>query len=377
MSDGRYHRQQLIPGWDQDRLAAATVLVAGAGALGNEVLKNLALLGVGYLVIIDLDLVERSNLSRTLLFHEADLGTPKAVAAAQAIRQLNPAITVTALHGDLRFTLGLGRLHACTLALGCLDNQGARSFLSRMCLLAGVPLLDAAMWAFGGEVRAFLTAAGPCFDCTLSPDERSDLGLRYSCSSGFRSSEDLPPLPTTITTTAVVGGLLAQEALRLLLGQPVESGSALVYTGQAGRLHRAALSRDSTCPNHTPLDWRHIADLPGPIETLTAAALLVHAGADLPGTPILDLGRDLLIHFACPTCGRLAPVERAQGLVAATEAICPHCAAMREALVVAEVQGGEPWAGWTLARLGVQPGDLISVRAETQVRLYVASFAEG
>jgi len=60
----RYGRLRLIPWWRQERLAEARVLVVGAGALGNEVLKNLALLGVGTVVVIDLDAVEPSNLSR-------------------------------------------------------------------------------------------------------------------------------------------------------------------------------------------------------------------------------------------------------------------------------------------------------------------------
>jgi len=236
--DARYDRQRRIPGWAQAPLSAATVLVAGAGAVGNEVLKNLALLGVGQLVIVDMDVIERSNLSRTLLFREADLGVSKALAAARAVRQLNPAVRVTALDGDLRFVLGLGRLHACTLALGCLDSQGARSFLSQLCQLAGTPLLDAGMWAMGGEVRAFLDAEGPCFDCTLTSDERSDLWLRYSCSSGFRVDDATGPMPTTISTTAIIGGLMAQEVARLLQGQQVANGTALVYNGQAGRDER-------------------------------------------------------------------------------------------------------------------------------------------
>ncbi len=170
----RYTRHRLISGWSQERLAAATVLVVGAGALGNEVLKNLALIGVGHLLIVDMDRVEILNLSRTVLFDETVIGEPKAQAAVRAIKRLNPAIRSTALNGDLRFALGLGRLHRCTLALGCLDNQGARSVLSRKCILARVPLLDAGMWAFGGEVRALLTVKDPCFDCTLTPAERTE-----------------------------------------------------------------------------------------------------------------------------------------------------------------------------------------------------------
>src|SRR5258707_3325621 len=75
----RYGRLRLIPWWRQERLSAARVLVVGAGALGNEVLKNLALLGVGTVYVIDLDTIETSNLSRSVLFRAEDGGQSKAV----------------------------------------------------------------------------------------------------------------------------------------------------------------------------------------------------------------------------------------------------------------------------------------------------------
>src|SRR4051794_989267 len=80
--DDRYGRLRLIPWWRQERLAAARVLVVGAGALGNEVIKNLALLGVGTTLVIDLDDVEPSNLSRSVLFRAEDGGQPKSDVAA-------------------------------------------------------------------------------------------------------------------------------------------------------------------------------------------------------------------------------------------------------------------------------------------------------
>lgn len=373
--DERYARQRLSPGWSQERLASVRVLVAGAGALGNEALKNLALLGVGRLLLVDHDLVERSNLSRTLLFSEQDVGTPKALAAARALARLHPDLQVTPLVGDLRFVLGLGRLRACDLVLGCLDNQGARLFLNRLCRLADVPLLDAAMWASGGEVRAFLSADTACFNCTLGPQERSDLWLRSSCSSGFQPLEFVPPQPTMITTTAIVAGLLVQEALKLVQGHAVASGTALVYQGQAARLHRTAFTRDPACPDHQPLDWSQVEVLPGRAGELRAADVLALARQRLAGDLRLELGRDLLLAFVCPACGRSEAIEQPQGLLPATAARCPHCAAERRAHVTAMVQPGDSQATWLLSRLGVQDGDVLSVYAAEQVLFFLVPFA--
>src|SRR5437868_11258327 len=104
--EGRFARLEAIEWWDQALLARSKVLVIGAGALGNEVVKNLALLGVGNLVIADMDRVELSNLSRSVLFRETDENKLKAECAAAAARQIFPDIKVKALAGNILAELG-------------------------------------------------------------------------------------------------------------------------------------------------------------------------------------------------------------------------------------------------------------------------------
>jgi len=97
----RYARLRLIRWWDQDRLRAAKVLVVGAGAIGNEVLKNLALVGIGHMVVVDFDTIEDSNLARCVLFRAADRGESKAQVAGRALQQLNPDVDVRAINGNV------------------------------------------------------------------------------------------------------------------------------------------------------------------------------------------------------------------------------------------------------------------------------------
>src|SRR4029077_5170156 len=104
----RYSSLRLISWWRQDRLRSARILVVGAGALGNEVMKNLALLGLGTTYLIDFDVVEPSNLSRSVLFREEDGGRSKAEVAARRARELNPEINVIPIHGDVINDIGLG-----------------------------------------------------------------------------------------------------------------------------------------------------------------------------------------------------------------------------------------------------------------------------
>src|SRR6185437_13466903 len=89
-----FDRFRLISWWDQAKLSNAKVLVVGAGALGNEIIKNLALLGVGNLFVADLDLIENSNLSRSILFRESDNGAFKAEVAARRAKEIFPALNV-------------------------------------------------------------------------------------------------------------------------------------------------------------------------------------------------------------------------------------------------------------------------------------------
>src|SRR4029079_8337707 len=96
----RYGRLRLISWWRQEKLRAAKVLVVGAGALGNEVLKNLALLGVGKVLVIDLDEIEESNLTRSVLFRSSDRGKSKAHAAAKMCAEINPDTQVIPIHGN-------------------------------------------------------------------------------------------------------------------------------------------------------------------------------------------------------------------------------------------------------------------------------------
>src|SRR5437660_1674843 len=126
----RYSRLRLIGWWDQEKLRAAKVLVVGAGAIGNEVLKNLALLGIGHVWAIDCDEIEDSNLSRSILFRQADCGRSKAIVAAEAMRNINPDISVVPIHGNVITDVGLGLFREANVVIGCLDNREARLWVN-------------------------------------------------------------------------------------------------------------------------------------------------------------------------------------------------------------------------------------------------------
>ena len=122
----RYDRQKRIKGWQQQALASAHVLVAGAGALGNELIKNLVLAGIGHIMIVDFDHIELSNLSRSVLFRTGNIGQPKAMVAAQAAGELNSDVEIRHINGDLFYDVGLGFYRHADLVVSGLDNLAAR-----------------------------------------------------------------------------------------------------------------------------------------------------------------------------------------------------------------------------------------------------------
>jgi molybdopterin/thiamine biosynthesis adenylyltransferase len=266
-AEPRFARHEAIPGWDQRRVAAATVVVAGAGALGNEVVKNLALAGVGQIVLCDPDVVEPTNLSRSALFRAADVGRPKARVLADAVSGLAPGTTVAARVSPLASGAGLGELADAAVTVGCLDSVYARLQLLGRCALVGASLVDGGTHPWGGEVRLRLRADEPCFGCTLTPAQRSVSDVPWSCADDDPSR----PVPSSIVGTAIVAGWMTLAALRLILGDPPPF-RLLTIDGQSGTTAPVSISRDPSCPYHHPAEGR--IDLLPVRNTESVAALL-------------------------------------------------------------------------------------------------------
>ncbi|MFO0908797.1 MAG: ThiF family adenylyltransferase [Isosphaeraceae bacterium] len=224
--DDRYSRLRLISWWRQERLAAARVLVVGAGALGNEVIKNLALLGVGHTLVIDLDAVEASNLSRSVLFRQSDGGRAKAEVAVERAREINPDVSFRAIRGDVITDLGLGLFADVDLVIGCLDNREARLWVNRQCWKVGTPWIDAGIQEIQGVVKVFVPPDSACYECAMTERDYQLLNLRYSCPLLRRDEILAGKVPTAPTIASMMASLQVQEALKLLHDMPVEAGTA-------------------------------------------------------------------------------------------------------------------------------------------------------
>jgi adenylyltransferase/sulfurtransferase len=361
--DDRYARLRLIPWWRQERLAAARVLVVGAGALGNEAIKNLALLGAGTILVIDLDEVEPTNLSRSVLFRAGDGGRPKAEVAAERAREINPGVEVVPIHGDVINDLGLGLFADVDVVIACLDNREARLWVNRQCWKVGTPWVDAGIQEIQGVVKIFDPRAGgtACYECAMTARDYQLLNLRYSCPLLRRDQILEGKVPTAPTIASMMAALEVQEALKLIHGLPVAAGTALVFNGVTNQFYTTRLPYREECLSHetypapTPLPIGH--DAP-------ASALFDLARGSLDGGLILALERDLVVAVDCPRCGWRGEMMRPRTRVAMSEADCPRCLEPGRPEVVSAVEDGSALAARPLSALGVPPYDVVRVDGE-------------
>jgi molybdopterin/thiamine biosynthesis adenylyltransferase len=172
----RFDRQLRLPGWKQETLKKSTVLIVGVGGLGVEVAKNLAMVGVGRLILVDLDTIEYSNLNRQVLFVGAPEGAFKAKYAAKRLQEMNPFIKVEAYDCPLQ-DLPPHVYYEADLYIAGLDSIEARSELNRRAIHNRKPLIDAGTAAYNGHVYCVWPFANACLECDpLTEREQDQLG---------------------------------------------------------------------------------------------------------------------------------------------------------------------------------------------------------
>ncbi|MDJ0270684.1 MAG: ThiF family adenylyltransferase [Aigarchaeota archaeon] len=300
----RYDRQLRLQGWDQSKIQAATVLIAGVGALGCEVSKNLALMGIGKLVLVDNDVVELSNLSRQMLFADSDIGMPKSVVAERRLREMNPHVATKALNGDVR-QLSQELFKDVDVICACVDNWPTRRWLNSLAVELGKPLVDVAMEGFYANVQVIIPGKTACIEChgdsiipkevqvaecTLRKRKPEDLvnelkqhGVEISMEhaqalfkAGIKTVFDIkytpqasmseldgevvglvnrlrkelrPKMPALQSVAAAISGIASVEVVKLLhqgsLGKPFSG--LIIYDALAARSTRVPLKRNREC----------------------------------------------------------------------------------------------------------------------------------
>jgi molybdopterin/thiamine biosynthesis adenylyltransferase len=360
-SEARYDRQELITWWDQSRLTTARVLVVGAGALGNELVKNLALLGVGNIDVIDLDVVARSNLSRCVFFREADEGCEKAEVVADRASEVNPEVVIRGIVGDVR-RIGLAHLRRYDLVLGGLDNREARVWINASCRKLGMTWIDGAIEGLQGVVKVF-PPKGPCYECTLGETDRQILAHRKSCTLLSEEAMLEGKVPTTATTSSIIAGLQVQEAVKILVGREdlvALDGAGLVIVGDTLDTFRVAYTADEWCPAHDTYDA--LVDVAiDPHTTLRDVAAVCEPSEDA----VVDLEGDLVRTTTCPACHQETPIGRMLLALTTADGTC-KCGEVLQLLTATAIPLNDSLTERRLDELGLVGGDVITIRDGNQ-----------
>jgi molybdopterin/thiamine biosynthesis adenylyltransferase/rhodanese-related sulfurtransferase len=240
----RYHRHLLLPevGEEgQQRLLESKVLLLGAGGLGSPAALYLAAAGVGTLGIVDMDVVDASNLQRQILHNVDRIGERKVDSAKKTLTQLNPDVDVVTYDVRLGADNILDAIDGYDVVVDGTDNFPTRYLLNDASLLKRIPVVHGSIFRFEGQVTVFKPYEGPCYRCLLPEPPPPELAP--SCAE----AGVLGVLP------GIVGSIQALEAIKLLLnlGDPL-IGRLLAYDALEESFRTFKVRRDPTCPTCGP-----------------------------------------------------------------------------------------------------------------------------
>lgn len=258
--DDRAARQLLVWGSaGQSRLAAAHVVVVGAGGTGSHVALQLAHLGVGAITLIDDDLVEASNLSRLLGTIAADIGSSKVDAVGRHLRRVRPEVNVTTLRRSI-LDVDPAEVAVADLIVCCTDGHSSRAWLAELSAQYLVTLIDmgvevqasAGATRAGGGVRV-CRPGEPCLHCAgvIDPARvRAELltpaEMAVEVARGYLRGLDTPA-PSVVALNGVVASLAVMEAVNELVGLFAHAPARMLYRAEERAVTTAATAGDERC----------------------------------------------------------------------------------------------------------------------------------
>ncbi len=236
----RYQRHLLLPEVGEEgqlKLLDAKVLLLGAGGLGSPSALYLAAAGVGTIGIIDMDVVDESNLQRQIIHNIERVGMRKVDSAAKTLQLLNPEVNVVTHDMRLDASNVVELLSSYDLVVDGADNFPSRYLLNDASLKTGTPVVHGSIFRFEGQVTVFLPHDGPCYRCFLPEPPPPELAP--SCAE----AGVLGVLP------GIVGSIQAIEAIKLLLGLGDSlSGRLMAYDSLEQSFMTYKIRRDPKCP---------------------------------------------------------------------------------------------------------------------------------
>ena len=237
----RYHRHLLLPEVaeaGQLKLLDSKVLLLGAGGLGSPAALYLAAAGVGTIGIIDMDVVDESNLQRQVLHNLDRIGERKVDSAKKTITLLNPDVNVVTYDVRLGADNILEIIDGYDVILDGTDNFPTRYLVNDASLLKRIPVVHGSIFRFEGQATVFAPYEGPCYRCMLPEPPPAELAP--SCAE----AGVLGVLP------GIIGSIQAMETIKILLGLGDSlAGRLLAYDALEESFRTFKVRRDPNCPS--------------------------------------------------------------------------------------------------------------------------------
>lgn len=216
------------------KIKNSTILCVGAGAVGNEICKNLGMLGVGHIKLVDFDIVNKSNINRCIFFRPGDhKNISKVKAVADRLPEIAPNTKVTPY--EVRIEEAPQEVYQVDLIIMALDNDYARYMLNYGNLMQEktVPMINGAMGKSFIEAQIYHPGITACAVCLWSEDYYQAImnhQVILSCDEFF--VETLPKFPMISTLTSIVGGIMSVEATKVLVSSDGKGEYSDVTKGQ-------------------------------------------------------------------------------------------------------------------------------------------------
>ncbi len=212
----RYSRQMLLDRWgvhNQEKLKATTVFVAGAGGSGSPVIQQLALLGIGTIIICDFDEVELSNLNRQVLHDDSRIGLNKAISARMTVEKLNPHVKVIVYTEKITRENVEEMIGDSQVIFDNVDDMEAKFILSEYAVKQGVPHVLSSMIDINSYAVILYPPYTPCFHCLYDRSKLEEIKELRALSTARKTAN-----PVSAPALFVSTGFIVNEVVKILIG---------------------------------------------------------------------------------------------------------------------------------------------------------------
>jgi len=367
-----FERQNRVVGIDTaGKIRNCSVLVIGAGAGGNELLKNLVLMGFGKLTVIDFDFIEDSNLSRTTLFKKCDIGKSKALVAAERLTEyaLHENPEIHGIHGNIITDIGPGIFECHDIVVCCVDTLKARAYINDWCVRFQKPFFEMGFDNLNVDISFFDPSEknAPCLREIIGQGDFS--GKRNSCSGLKIKDTSLQHIPTIQVASAMAGVLVSTEIIKFLQGKASLQNRFLQYYGLSHRMNIIEIDRSPECCIHQEI-------IPALIKLPLNNQMITEDFLSFIDTKwndffILTLPDRFVLTGFCEGCGKSLYFHKKNSAIYDEERWCPECLKDRSSIypgnweIISEIHGTIKDNGILKRRLediGICPMDILTIK---------------